>query len=95
VTCALSIQLKGKRLLQKKLHGFSSQGHQVVHDATVDVSGGVAIFKGRRWKTLQRTNYDRLIRDAVDGILSDLKTTAAPNGAATGSIFQQPDVEIG
>ncbi len=94
VTYALSIELKGKRLLQKKLHGFSSQGHQVVFDATVDVAGGVAIFSGRRWKTLRRANYNRIIRDAVDSILWDLKITAAPFGAATGSLFQKPDVDI-
>ena len=95
VTCALSIELKGKRLLQKKLHGFSSQGHQVVFDATVDVAAGVAIFRGRRWKTLRRANYDSLIRDAVDSIIEGLKATAAPVSVATGSLFQKPDVETG
>lgn len=95
VTCALSIELKGKRLLQKKLDGFNSQGHQVVYDATVDISGGVAIFRGRRWKTLRRANYNRLIRDAVNGILWNLKITAAPLGAASGSMFDRPDIGIG
>ena len=95
VTCALSIELKGKRLLQKKLDGFNSQGQQVVYDATVDIAGGVAIFRGRRWKTLRRANYNRLIRDAVNGILWNLKITAAPLGAASGSMFDQPDIGIG
>ena len=95
VTCALSIELTGRRLLQKKLHGLSSQGHQVVYDTSVDIAGGVAIFRGRRWKTLRRDNYNRLIQDAVNEILGNLKITAAPLGAASGSMFDQPDIGIG
>ena len=95
VTCALSIDLKGRRLVQKKLDGLTSQGHRVVYDATVDVSGGVAIFRGRRWKTLRRAKFDRLILDAVDGILWDLRITAAPRGAATGSLFEYSNISEG
>ena len=45
VTCALSIDLRGRRLLQKRLEGLTPLGHRVVYDATVAVSGGVAVFK--------------------------------------------------
>lgn len=95
VTCALSIDLIGRRLVRKRLHGLAPQSHHVVYDATVAVSGGVAVFKGRRWKTLRRANYNRLIRETVDSILWDLKISAAPFSAADGSLFGFPDVSEG
>jgi hypothetical protein len=87
VSCALSIELQGRRLLQKRLEGFSSEGYQVIYDATVTISGGVAIFKDRRWRTMRRAKFNNLVPYAVDRIIDDLKATAAPNAAAAGFLF--------
>jgi hypothetical protein len=91
VSCAFSIELKGRRLLRKQLEGLSPQGHQVAYDATATISVGVGIFRGRRWRTMRRANFNRLVPNAVDRILWDLKTAAAPNGAAGGFLFHRSD----
>ena len=87
LSCALSIELKGQRLHQKRLQGLTHQGHQVVYDATATISGGVAIFRGRRWRTMRRANFNRLLPGAVDKILRDLEAAAGPNADAGGLPF--------
>ena len=95
VTCALSIDLKGRRLLQKKLHGFSARRHQVIYDATVSITGGVGVFKGRQWRTVRRAKVNRLALNAVDHIIGDLENAATPNGAAENFFFDRPDPVYG
>lgn len=95
VTCALSIDLHGRRLLQKRLQDFSYQGHQVVYDASVEISAGVAVFRGRQWKSVRRANFSDLVPDAVENILNDLKAAAAPNGAAGGLLFERSEIGAG
>ena len=91
VTCALSIDLTGRRLLQKELHGFSPHRHQVIYDATVSITGGVGVFKGRQWRTVRRSKVNRLAPNAVDNVIGDLENAATPNGAAENFLFHRPD----
>ena len=91
MSCALSIELKGRRLLQRRLEGLAPQGNKVVYDATATILGGVGIFRGRRWRTMRRAKFNRLAPYAIDRILVDLKTAAAPFGAAGGFLFDRSD----
>ena len=91
MSCALSIKLKGRRLLQRRLEGLAPQGNKVVYDATATILGGVGIFRGRRWRTMRRAKFNRFAPYAIDRILLDLKTAAAPFGAAGGFLFDRSD----